>query len=313
MNRTDLRGRMQGNFMALPTPCCPDQSIDTAALRELIRYLLDKGLKTGNAIYLIGGAGGEFAALDLDERKRIAEVAVEEVAGQAPVVVGAQHTNPRAAIELARFAREIGADAIQLGPPYYEPPSEDDVFEFFRRVSDAVDIPLVVYNTWWTGTHADIGLEGIDRLLNEINVGALKWSSPSFAVYEAVLSAYAERVAIIDNQLSEVLSHMLGATGFVSHPPVFWPEYGIELWDHLQAERYDQALVWLKRLRMPYYIFFAKAYAYSGGEGHVDKAALELVDRPVGPPRSPTRPMTSELREELRQMLVGAGVPNVMA
>lgn len=313
MNRNDFRSKMRGNFMALPTPCHPDQSIDVPALRELIRYLLDRGLNAGNAIYLIGGAGGEFAALDLDERKRISAAAVEEVGGRAPVVVGAQHTNPRSVIELARFAREIGADAIQLGPPYYEPPSEDDVFEFFKGVSDAVDIPLVVYNTWWTGTHADIGLEGMDRLLTAANVAALKWSSPSFAVYEAVLAAYADRIAIIDNQLSEILSHMLGATGFVSHPPVFWPEYGIELWDHLQARRYDRALKLLKKLRMPYYVFFSKAYAYSGGEGHVDKAALELIGRPVGPPRSPTRPLTLELREELRQLLIRAGVPNVIS
>ncbi|MBM3801202.1 MAG: hypothetical protein FJW26_02700 [Acidimicrobiia bacterium] len=170
---------------------------------------------------------------------------------------------------------------------------------------------MVIYNTWWTGTHADMGYEQTARLLEIANVGALKWSSPAQSFYEAVLKDFAQRLPIVDNQLCEVVSHMLGATSFVSHPPLAWPEFGLRLWDALQQRRYSDALDLIKKFRIPYYVYFFKAYAYSGSEGHFDKAILEMLGEPIGPPRPPARPLPVELREQIRHMLLEAGVPGV--
>ena len=311
MDRSTFREKVAGNFIALPTPFHDDFSLDIGTLRRIVRRLLDAGYRTGNGVLLAGGAAGEFSTLRTEERKRVAEAVVEEAAGRIAVIVGAQDTSTMRVLELARFAEKIGADGIQVGPPYYEPPTMEDIFGLFQAVSDAATIPMVVYNTWWTGAHSDLRYDEIARLLSIANVGGLKWNSPSMFVYEGVLRDFSDRIAIVDNQLSEILSHMMGAVGFVSHLPVAWPEWGLRLWECLEGRRYDEALEMLLGFRNPYYLLFFKAFAYSGSEGHFDKAILGLMGEPAGPPRPPGRPLPPSLCEEIRKMLLAAGVPNV--
>jgi len=311
MDQSTFREKVAGNFIALPTPFHDDFSLDLETLRRLVRRLLETGYRTGNGVLLVGGAAGEFSTLRTEERKRVAEAVVEEAAGKIGVVMGAQDTSTMRVLELARFAEKLGVDGIQVGPPYYEPPSTEDLFGLFQAVSDAATIPMVVYNTWWTGTHADLGYDQIARLLSIANVGGLKWNSPSMFVYEGVLKDFSDKIAIVDNQLCEILSHMMGAVGFVSHLPIAWPEWGLRLWEHLEGRRYDEALKMLVGFRSPYYLLFGKAFAYSGSEGHFDKAILEMIGEPAGLPRPPGRPLPPGLREEIRKMLLAAGVPNV--
>lgn len=311
MDRQAYRQKISGNFLALPTPFRIDFSLDLPALRRQVRRLIKAGYRTGNGILLVGGAGGEFHTLRTNERKQIAEIAVEEAGGLIPVVVGAQSTSGLVMLELARFAEDIGADGIQVSPPYYEPASADDLFELYKSISDAADIPMIVYNTWWTGTNPDLGYEQTARLLEIANVGALKWSAARPSDFETVLRDFSSQIPIIDNHICEVFSHMMGATSFVSHPPLAWPEWGLNLWERLKEQRYVEATEMLKQFRIPYYRLFFKVYAYTGSESVFDKAILEMVGEPVGLPRPPARPLTAALREQTRQMLLEAGVPGV--
>jgi len=311
MDRLAHREKIRGNMIPLPTPFCPDWSVDVDALRRLVRRMLDAGFRTGNGVLLAGGAGGEFATLRTDERKRVAETVVEEAAGRIPVVLGAQDTSRQRVLELARFAERIGADAIQVGAPYYDPPTVDDILDLLKSISDAVPVPLMVYNTWWTGQNADIGYEGVARALEIANVGSLKWSSPAQWSYELVLRDFADQLAIVDNQVCEIFSHMLGATAFVSHPPLAWPEFGLRFWDCLEEERYADALQWVKRFRSPYTALLFKACDYTCCEAGMDKAALAMVGHPVGEVRPPARSLPPEFLDKIRQMLQGAGVPGV--
>jgi 4-hydroxy-tetrahydrodipicolinate synthase len=311
MDRTALRGTFCGNYIALPTPFDENFDLDVDPLRALVRRMLAAGFKTGNAMLLVGGAAGEFSTLEMDERKRIADVAVEEAAGRIPVVFGVQDTSTRRVVELCQYAEKIGADAVQTSPPFYEPASPDDIFELIRTIADSSSVPMIVYNTWWTGVGTDIGREQIDRLLEIPTVASLKWSSALNSGYETVLSEYAPKVPIIDNHLSEVWATMLGATGYTSHLPLAWPDWGLTLWDNLQNKRYEEATEMLRSFRIPYYELFYKALEFSGCEAHFDKTVLDLVGFPVGPPRPPGRPLPEKLRDEIRQMLISAGVPSL--
>ena len=311
MDRQALRTELCGNYMALPTPFKADFSLDLEALRRLVRRLLEAGYRTGNGMFLVGGASGEFSVLDMDERRILAETVVEEAGGRIPVVVGVQDTSTRRVVELTCFARSIGADAVQVSPPFYEPPAPDDILEMTRTISDAADIPMIVYNTWWTGVGTDVGYDLTAKLLEIPNVGALKWSASSNWTYEQVLRDFASEIPILDNHLSEVWSHMMGAVGFTSHPPFSWPEYGLRLWEHLQQREYMQAAEMLKRFRIPYYRLYFKTMRFSGCEANLDKTALEFIGEPIGSVRPPARPITPELREEVRQLLLSAGVPGV--
>jgi 4-hydroxy-tetrahydrodipicolinate synthase len=311
MIQQPLRRKICGNYIALPTTFHADLSLNLKLLRQLVRRQIDAGYGVGNSVLLAAGAAGEFATLRIDERKQVVEAVMEEAAGQIPVVAGAQDTRVTVIQELARFAQQVGADAIQVSPPYYEPASPDDFLELVKNVSDAVDIPMVIYNTWWTGGGSSLDHEQVGRLLEVANVGALKWSAKNHVEYETVLCDFADKLPIIDNQLCEVWAHMLGGIGFTSHLPLVWPEYGIRLWENLQQQNYLAAMEMIRQLRVPYYELFHRAYVYSGTEGHFDKMLLGLVDMPAGPPRPPGRPLPESLREEARQMLLNAGVPGV--
>ena len=312
MDRATFRQEIAGNLIPLPTPLDDDYRLDLTALRRLVRRLLDAGFRRGNGALLAGGAAGEFSTLEMDERKAVLETVLEEAAGAIAVVFGAQDTSTFRIVELARFAERAGAAGVQVGPTYYEPATPDDVFTLFQTVSDRAAIPLMAYNTWWTGTHADMGFDLTARLVDIANVGALKWSAPNHFQYEWVLREFAGRVAIIDNMVNEVYSHMMGAAGFVSHLPLAWPAWGLRLWDCLQRRDYGAALTLLRGFRMPYYRLSWKTFAYSGSEALFDKAILELIGLPCGPARPPARPLTAERKEEIRRMLCEAGVPGVL-
>ena len=311
MDRKTHRERICGNVIPLPTPFFRDGGLDADTLRKLVRRMLDAGYRTGNGVLLAGGAGGEFATLRTDERKQVAETVVEEAGGRIPVVVGAQDTSWPRVLELARFSESIGAEAIQVGAPYYDPATVDDIFNLFKSISDAVSVPLMIYNSWWTGQNADIGYEGVARAIEIANVGSLKWNSWAYWCYELVLRDFADRLAIVDNQVREVFSHEMGATAFVSHPPLAWPEYGLKLWDCLVERRFADAINWIRRFRTPYSALLFKTCAFTCTEGSMDKAALALTGLPVGEARHPARPLPPELIEQIRTMLLDAGVPGV--
>ena len=310
--RMNAHERIRGNLIPLPTPFQDDLSLDLDALRQFVRRMLGAGYRTGNGVLLAGGAGGEFASLRTRERQQVAEAVVEEAAGSIPVVVGVQDTSEARVIELTRFSQSIGADAVQIGAPYYDPPTVDDILDHLKRISDAASIPLMYYNTWWTGQNADLGYEGVARALEVANVQSLKWSSRSYWTYELVLRDFAKRLPIMDNQLCEVYSHMMGATGFVSHPPLVWPEYGIQLCKCLQEHRYDDALDWIRRFRIPYQALLHKACDYTCSEAGMDKTALKIAGCPLGPERPPARPLPLEYQQEIQQMLHQVGVPDVL-
>ena len=96
-----------------------DLSIDAEAIQSNVRYVIDRGFVTGKGVLLAVGAGGDFPMLNVQERKDAAKAIVEASAGNIPVVVGAQDTNPQVCIELAQWADEIGAYGIQMAPGYY--------------------------------------------------------------------------------------------------------------------------------------------------------------------------------------------------
>ena len=304
MDRIAYKKKISGNYIPLPTPFHDDFSLDLKSLRRLVRWLIDHGYRTGNGVLLAGGAGGEFASMRTSERKKVMETVVEEAAGRIPVVVGVQDTNMDRILDLARFADQIGADGLQVSGPYYDPPTREDILELLKTISDASAVPMLIYNTWWSGPQSDISYECISEALEVANVGALKWHSPMMWSYEEVIRDFADQLPIEDNVPIEVYSHMLGATAFTSYAALIWPEFGLRLWDCLQDGRYPDAMQMVKSFRIPLNALLFKACDRTCSEGHFPKAALEIVGQPVGPVRPPARPLPSDMYEQLRKVLV---------
>jgi 1-pyrroline-4-hydroxy-2-carboxylate deaminase len=170
MNRDDVD--WQGYWVAAPTAFGEDLSFDEQAFREVLRLYLRQGVHG----LLINGTTGEWFAQSPQERREVARVAVHEVAGQVPVVIGCTSFTPAETSALAADAREIGAAGAASTPPPYAHPTDDEVIAFFRAVSDAVEIPWMVYN-WPRGTAVDLTISTCIRLAGLPRVVALKDST----------------------------------------------------------------------------------------------------------------------------------------
>ncbi len=165
------------------TPADEHGIVDTAALGRILERLVAAGV---DSIGLLGSTG-IYAYLGLDERKRALRSAVEVVAGRVPLIVGVGAIRTDIAVDLARDAAAAGADALLLAPVSYTPLHEREVFEHFRAVAAASDLPLCIYNNPGT-THFNFSTDLLHRLAAVPNIRAVKMPPPADGDLPAALA-----------------------------------------------------------------------------------------------------------------------------
>ncbi len=131
-----------GSIVALVTPMQEDGSVDYATLRRLIDWHIAEGTDCIGVV----GTTGESPTVSTDENCEIIRVAVQHAAKRVPVMAGTGSNSTAEAIELAKFAREVGADCHLSVVPYYNRPSQEGIDQHFKAIAEAVDLPLVLYN-----------------------------------------------------------------------------------------------------------------------------------------------------------------------
>ena len=161
-----------GSIVALVTPMQDDGSVDYPALRRLI----DWHIAEGTACIGVVGTTGESPTVDVQEHCEIIRVAVEHTAGRVPVMAGAGANSTREAIELSRFALEVGADCTLQVVPYYNKPTQEGIYRHFRAIAQSVDIPVVLYNVPGR-TVADVQHDTVLRLAQVPGIVGIKEAS----------------------------------------------------------------------------------------------------------------------------------------
>jgi 4-hydroxy-tetrahydrodipicolinate synthase len=131
-----------GSIVALVTPMHADGSVDYDSLRKLIDWHIAEGT---NCIGVVGTTG-ESPTVDVEEHREIIRVAVEQAAGRVPVMAGAGANSTKEAIELSEYAKKVGADCTLQVVPYYNKPTQEGIYQHFKAIVEAVDIPVVLYN-----------------------------------------------------------------------------------------------------------------------------------------------------------------------
>ena len=313
MNPAEAKRTICGPLIPVITHYRDDLSVDHDAIRENVRYVVDRGVETGSGVLLAAGAGGDFPMLTLDERKAVSETIVGAAGGRTPVLVGAQDTNPNVSVELARFAEDIGAWGIQLAPGFYYESSPEDCYRLFEAVHEATStLGIMIYNTYWEGY--DMSLDDVERLAQLPRCAALKWSTArGVGDYQRGVDRFRDRLSVIDNYGLQGLTHMLGGRGYITHLCTVWPEHDLEVFRLLEAGDYARAQELLTRVNGPWYAFRVRMWRRTGAESPVVNAALELTGRKGGPSRLPTRRLHESEREELRAVLASIGAPGVRA
>ena len=131
-----------GSIVALVTPMHEDGSVDYDTLRRLMDWHIAEGTDCIGVV----GTTGESPTVSVEEHCEIIRVAVEHARGRIPIMAGAGGNSTREAIELTRFAQQVGADCVLSVVPYYNKPSQEGIYQHFKAIAEAVDTPIVLYN-----------------------------------------------------------------------------------------------------------------------------------------------------------------------
>jgi 4-hydroxy-tetrahydrodipicolinate synthase len=131
-----------GSIVALVTPMHADGSVDYDSLRKLIDWHIAEGT---NCIGVVGTTG-ESPTVTVEEHREIIRVAVEQAKGRVPIMAGAGANSTKEAIELSEYAKKVGADCTLQVVPYYNKPTQEGIYQHFKAIVEAVDIPVVLYN-----------------------------------------------------------------------------------------------------------------------------------------------------------------------
>ena len=161
-----------GSIVALVTPMQEGGSVDYAGLRRLI----DWHIAEGTHCICVVGTTGESPTVSVQEHCEIIRVAVKHAAGRVPIMAGAGGNATSEAIELTRFAKEVGADCSLQVVPYYNRPSQEGIYQHFKAVAEAVDLPVVLYNVPGR-TVADMAPETTLRLARVPGIVGIKEAS----------------------------------------------------------------------------------------------------------------------------------------
>jgi len=150
---------IKGSIVAIVTPMHPDGSLDFPGLRKLIDWHIAEGT---DGIVIVGTTG-ESPTVSVEEHSELIKVAVEHTAKRIPIIAGTGGNSTSEAIELTEFAKKVGADASLQVVPYYNRPTQEGMYLHFKKIAEAVDLPVILYNVPGR-TVADMSNETILRL-----------------------------------------------------------------------------------------------------------------------------------------------------
>lgn len=288
----------RGTYTVLITPFDETGAkVDLKAMADLVDWQIKQGIH--GLIPL--GSTGEFLSLTDDEQAAVAETAIKAAKGRVPVLIGTGCENTLDGVRLSKRAEALGADGVMIIPPFYSTPTEDELFEHYRRIGEAIGIPIMIYNNPATA-NVDMRPETVKRLSAIDNVRYIKESTLEVTRVRDIIDLCGDRMTVFAGILGYE-SFWLGAQGWVAVCSNLLPAESAKLFE-LVADAKDQpeALALYKRI-LP-------IVRWVGGHRYVaaTKAGFAMMGRPVGPPRPPRLPLPAADVEALRKDLKALGV-----
>ena len=159
---------LKGSIVALITPF-KDDSLNEDNYIKLIDYHLNNGT---NGV-VPGGTTGESPTLSHNEHKKIIQIAVKECKSKIPVIAGTGSNSTDEAVELSKFAEKVGSDALLIVTPYYNKPTQEGLYQHYKKINDNVGIPIIIYNIP-SRSVIDMSIETMTKLYELKNITGVK-------------------------------------------------------------------------------------------------------------------------------------------
>ena len=202
----------KGSMVALVTPFDAQGRFE----EELYRQLVEFQIENGTDAIIPCGTTGESATLDYEEHERVIRVCIEQVNKRIPVIAGTGSNSTTEAIELSQHAKEMGADGVLLVSPYYNKPSQEGLYQHYKKIAESVALPQVLYNVPGR-TGLNMEAQTTIRLAEIPNIVAIKEASGNVTQASEIISAAADKIDVISGDDFLTLPLMAcGATGVIS-------------------------------------------------------------------------------------------------
>jgi len=275
------------------TPFTDDgKTVDEQRLRTLVNYCVELGVHG----VVPCGTTGEFVNLKEEEKKRVIKIVVDEVNGRVPVIAGTGASGTDEAVEMTKYAKDIGATAALIVTPFYLKPADRGIYEHYYTIANKVDLPIILYNIPQC-TGLPLPWQMVEDLAQIQNIVGVKDSSGQLSFILAVLEKVRDRISVLCGHDEVVVAALAaGCSGAILASANVIPEIWIQIYNHVKKGELQEARELQYKVQK-----IARIIAGSGAVG--TKEALKMIKVKVGPVRMPLSvggELTYESREELR-------------
>lgn len=290
-----MTSELAGIIPPVLTPFDANENYSPGAMKVLLDYLIEHGV---HAVFVVGSVS-EFYALRMEEIKEVIRTSVLAVGGRVPVIAGTGAIATRDALELSQYAQEVGADALSVITPFYIGLDEEELFQHYAAIAQAVDIPVLGYANPARAGGMTLSPRLMGRLAREFeNVIGIKDSSGDLTTlleYQRVCPAgfkiFTGRDTIIfDAVINDCAGGVAGLANLA-------PAITVSIYEHTRAGRLREAREAQQKL------FPLRATYGLGSFPAVLKEATAMLGLPIGLPRRPVQPLSPEARSRLRRVL----------
>ena len=282
------------------TPFADDDRIDFPGLAAEARYLKEAGVSG----MVVGGSMGEGAGMSPEELAQAVRTVIEAVEGTLPVLGGIIADSSTEAVRLARALRQAGAQGVQVPPPHFHVSADTSVLaSYYRAITDASEIPLLIYNVMPT---AQAAVESLQQLVaDNPGIVGIKQSGRNIHALAALVAEMGGKIKIfsaIDDMIYP--SFMLGVDGTISGTSAMFPRETVEMLNAVKAGDYERGLSLHKRLTPVWRTIDCPDFSARG------KYAVMLAGRPIGKPRRPFQWPTGEAARNIEAAVRAGGLLN---
>lgn len=280
----------KGSMVAIVTPF-KNGTVDEKALGDLIEF----HVKSGTDVIVPCGTTGESATLSHDEHHRVVEIAVKTVNKRVPVIAGAGSNSTEETLSLTQFAKQAGADGVLMITPYYNKPTQEGLYQHFKKVAEAVDIPVVLYNVPGR-TGVNMVPSTVARLRSVGNIVGIKEATGDMKQVSELIRLCGRDFDVLsgDDFTTLPLLH-LGGVGGISVTANVAPGDAATMFDSFFAGNYEEALKAHFKLEPLHGLMFLETNPIPV------KTALALMGRIREEFRLPLCPLSEANKEKLKK------------
>jgi 4-hydroxy-tetrahydrodipicolinate synthase len=291
--------KIHGIIPPVATPMQANEDLDLPRFKWFLDHLITEGV---HGLFVLG-TNSEFYALDEREKQAIIATAMAHVNRRVPVYAGTGAESTREAVRLTNMAQREGVDGVSVITPYFVNPTQQEIYDHYRRIAESTSLPVILYNNPATCGGVKIDVDTAARLAEIPNILAIKDSSGDLQNTLEFIRVVPERFAVLQGRDTLIFPSLLfGARGAIPASANVAPALCAEIYDAFQ--RGDQAASKAAQLRLNPVRMSLNLGTAPGGV----KVALSLLGLSIGPSRAPIAPLSVEKQQKMRAALQQAGL-----